>query len=120
MSLLARVVDEQVGPIVVAVVDGEIDASNARELGERLRASLMNDSLALVVDLGGTTYIDSAGINQLFELGLELRQRRQGLRLVVPEPSPIARALAISGLDHSVATHSSRAAALERAAASNA
>jgi hypothetical protein len=33
MSPLARVFDEQVGPIVVAVVDGEIDASNARVLG---------------------------------------------------------------------------------------
>ena len=37
MSPLARVLDEQLGRVVVAVVDGEIDASNARELGERLR-----------------------------------------------------------------------------------
>ena len=116
MSPLARVADEHVGEIAVAVVEGEIDASNALAVGERLRASLTNQMMALVVVLDGTTYVDSAGINLLFDLGDELRQRRQRLHLVVAPSSPVARLVAITGLDATVAVHPTRDAALEQAA----
>jgi anti-anti-sigma factor len=115
MSSLLRVVDEQVGDVALVAIDGEIDASNARELGERLRTSLTNRSHELVADLTKTTYIDSAGINMLFALDLALRQRRQRLHLVVRFESPIARMIGITGLDRAVATHSEREAALEAA-----
>ena len=117
MSPLARVRDEQLGELSIASVDGEIDASNAADISERLRAALTNRSLALVVDLTEASYIDSAGLNVLFALDLELRQRRQQLHLVVPPASPIARMLAITGLDVVVPTRATRAAALEEAAA---
>jgi anti-anti-sigma factor len=115
MSPLARVFDEHTGDIAIAVVDGEIDASNARDIGDRLRASPTNHSHALIVDLEEARYLDSAGIRLLFELDLELRQRRQRLHLIVPPRSPIARTLAITGLHRAVATHGTREAALERA-----
>lgn len=115
MSLLARVSDERVGAVVIARVEGEVDASNAAEIGTRLRGSLTNHSAAMILDLGATTYLDSAGINLLFALGEELRLRRQQLHLIVAPESPIARLLAITGLDPTVPTHESRAAA-ERAA----
>ena len=54
----------------------------------RLRGLLTNRSESLVVDLVATTYIDSAGINLLFELAAELRQRQQRLFLVVAERLP--------------------------------
>ena len=116
MSLLARVSDERVGAVTIARIEGEVDASNATEIGERLRASLTNHSAALIVDLGATTYLDSAGIDLLFALAQELHRRRQQLHLVVVPESPIARLLAITGLDPAVATHETRAAAVERAA----
>ena len=115
MSPLARVRDEHAGDIVIAVVDGEIDASNARDIGDRLRASPTNRSHALIIDLGEMRYLDSAGINVLFELDLELRERRQRLHLIVRPHSPIARMLAITGLDRTVSTHETREAALEQA-----
>jgi anti-anti-sigma factor len=117
MSPAARVVDEHVGDIAVAVVTGEVDTANTGELGERLRAALTNRSLGLVVDLSGTTYLDSAGIDLLFRLDVELRERRQRLHLVVPAGSPIARVLAIVGLDGTVPLHATRAAAIEQAVA---
>jgi anti-sigma B factor antagonist len=117
MSPLVRVAEEQVGDVTVVAIDGEIDASNARDVGERLRSALTNHSHALVVDLGQTTYIDSAGINVLFALDLELRQRRQHLHLVVRPASPIARMTGITGLDRAVATHPERDAALAAAVA---
>lgn len=115
MSPLIRVVDEQVGDVTVVAIDGEIDASNARELGDRLRSALTNRSHELVADLAETTYIDSAGINMLFALDLDLRQRRQRLQLVIHPESPIARMAGITGLDRAVTTHPARDAALEAA-----
>ena len=66
--------------------------------------------------MSGTRYLDSAGVNLLFELDVELRQRRQRLHLVVPEPSPIARTLSIAGVHAAVAVHDTREAAVEQAA----
>jgi anti-sigma B factor antagonist len=86
-------------------VAGEIDASNAVAIGVRLRALVANRAFGLVVDLTATTYIDSAGINMLFVLGDELRTRQQQLRLVVGPATPIARMLAVTGLDRTHRTH---------------
>ena len=116
MSLLARVSDDRVGAVAIARVEGEVDASNAAEIGARLRASLTNHGAALIVDLGATTYLDSAGINLLFALDEELRLRRQQLHLIVAPESPIARLLVITGLDPAVPTHETQAAAIEGAA----
>jgi anti-anti-sigma factor len=112
MSLLARVVEEQHGDVSIAAVEGEIDSSNVHEVGERLRTLLTNRSTVLVVDLTETTYLDSAGINLLFELAGELTDRQQRLRLVVPAATPVLRMLTIAGLIGSVPTHETRTAAL--------
>ena len=105
MSLLARVVEEQRDDVSIAAIEGEIDSSNVHEIGERLRALLTNRSTALVVDLTETTYLDSAGINLLFELAGELTDRQQRLRLVVPAATPVLRMLTIAGLIGTVPTH---------------
>ena len=117
MSQFARVSEEQVGDVDVVGIAGEIDASNARLLGARLRSALSNRSVALVVDLADTAYLDSAALNLLFELDADLRRRRQRLHLLVPPSAPVARLLAISGVAGTIATHATREAALAQAAA---
>jgi anti-sigma B factor antagonist len=112
VSLLARVFEEQRGDFSIAAIEGEVDSSNVHEIGQRLRALLTNHSTTLVVDLTQTAYLDSAGINLLFELSSELTDRQQRLRLVVPAGSPIMRMLAIAGLIGAIPTHETRAAAL--------
>jgi anti-sigma B factor antagonist len=112
MSLIARIAEECEGDVPVVTVEGEIDASNAREIAGRLRGALNNQGKVLVVDLTPTTYIDSAGINILFRLATDLSERQQELHVVVAAASPIARMLAIVGLEHAVPTHTTRAAAL--------
>src|SRR3954451_6856907 len=114
MSLLARVTEEQHDDVSIAAIDGEIDASNVHELSERLRTLLTNRSTALVVDLTDTSYLDSAGINMLFQLSGELTARQQRLRLIVPAATPILRMLTIAGLIGAIPTHETRAAALGR------
>jgi anti-anti-sigma factor len=115
MSWLARILEDRDGDVAIAAIEGEIDSSNAGEIADRLHAMMTNRSEALVVDLERTTYIDSAGINMLFALGTELHQRQQQLHLVVATTSPIARMLAITGLDATIATHATRRAGIAAA-----
>ena len=105
MSTLARLEDEWHDEVPVAKLHGEVDASNVKEIGDRLRALLSNRSVAMVVDLSQTTYLDSAGINLLFSLGEEMRGRQQRLGLVVADTSPIARMITLTGLDQAVPVH---------------
>jgi anti-anti-sigma factor len=112
MSLIARIAEERHRDVPIVTVEGEIDASNSREIAERMRAALSNQANVLIVDLTPTTYIDSAGINVLFRLGVELGERQQQLHVVVASGSPIERMLTIVGLDRAVPTHATREAAL--------
>lgn len=114
--MLARIRDEMHGDVPVVSVEGEIDATNIVTLGERLRTALSNLGTALIVDLTQTTYLDSAGLNLLFQLAGELHQRQQQLHLVVVPASPIARVVAIVGLDVVVPTHATTGDALAQTA----
>jgi anti-anti-sigma factor len=105
VSTLARLEDEWHDEVPVARVQGEVDASNVKEIGDRLRSLLSNRSMAMILDLSATTYLDSAGINLLFMLAEEMRSRQQRLGLVVADPSPIARMVALTGLDRAMPVH---------------
>lgn len=96
--MIARIDDNWHGDVPVATVQGELDASNAREFGERLRSLITNRLLAMVVDLSTTTYLDSAGINLLFSVGADMSARQQRLAVVVRSGSPIERMIEITGL----------------------
>ena len=112
MTVLAHVVQERHGGVAVARVSGEVDASNAPWVEDRLRAVITNQSDGLVVDLSATTYLDSAGIALLFGLATALRQHQQQLRLVVADGSPIARVVRLTGLDAALPTLPTLEAAL--------
>ena len=96
----------------LAAPNASADASNVAEVGVALRGLVSNQSDQLVVDLTPTTYLDSAGINLLFALGDELRSRQLTMRLVIPHETPIARMLAITGLDRVFATYATVADAV--------
>jgi anti-anti-sigma factor len=112
MSLLAKLRNEDADGTPIVVIEGEIDSSNAAEIGDRLRQAISNQGMAMVVDLTPTTYIDSAGINALFRLEVELTERQQRLHIVVASGSPIERMLKIVGLDAAVPTFATREEAL--------
>jgi anti-sigma B factor antagonist len=84
--------DEHDG-VVIARIGGEIDSSNASELRLALSERLPSATNALVLDLSEVTYLDSSGIQLLFELGKRLGTRRQTMRLVVPDDAPMRRVL---------------------------
>jgi anti-anti-sigma factor len=88
--------------VIVARLTGEIDLSNASEVGETLSAAVPNTALGLVIDLTATSYLDSSGVHLLFDLAERLQRRQQRLRVVVPEGGPIRRVLRIVELDDTV------------------
>ena len=80
---------------VVADITGEVDPSNARELGRKLTAAVPNDAMSVVVDLTGVSFLDSSGVQMLFELAERLTARQQQLSVVVPPECPARRVLEI-------------------------
>ena len=90
---------EQRDDVLIAVVEGEIDSSNAAELRLALSERLPSASSALILDLSNATYLDSSGVHLLFDLGRRLAARRQALRLVVPDSAPMRRVLELCAVD---------------------
>jgi anti-sigma B factor antagonist len=93
MTPLADVQFETIDDVVVARLQGEIDMSNADDLGAAITARVSSDAAGLVLDLGAVDYLDSAGIQIMFELRERLTRRGQEIRLVVGPEAQIATAL---------------------------
>ena len=102
MSELARLSMDSAGDVQLARVAGEVDASNVVELSEQLLAGVPNSARALVLDLSDTSYIDSSGVNLIFDAASRLRTRRQELRLVVVPRSFVAEVLAAVSIGDAV------------------
>jgi anti-sigma B factor antagonist len=84
--------------IPVVPLRGEYDIANAALLRRELLAAAGNHDLGLVVDMTGTTYLDSAAVNVLFELAEALRDRQLELALVVPEGGLVDRVVSLVDL----------------------
>lgn len=98
---------DQHGDVMFARIVGEVDGSNAADLGRALGEQVPSSAHGLVLDLSGVAYLDSAGVELLFSLARRLGERRQRLRLSVPEHSPVRRVLeicdigAVAPMEHS-------------------
>lgn len=106
---------ERIDGIPVAHIHEDIDAANAAITQQQLADALGPDASSLVVDLGDTRYLDSAGIDMLLRLGDRLEHRRANLILVIPDTSQIKRLATIVGLPDAIAIHSTLLAALQTA-----
>ena len=115
---LADVRFEREDGIVIAVLTGEVDMSNATSVRLLISGSVTPDDDAVVVDLSDLSFMDSAGLHSVVELSTLLDEARQQLLLCVPHGSPMQRAIEIIGLPGAVSVHSSRDEAIEAARAS--
>ena len=88
--------------VLIAHVTGEVDLSNAEQLGTALTDTTVNELLGLVLDLSDVDYLDSAGIQLIYRLRESLRSRGQTLRLVIPSTSPVRYALKLAGLTSTI------------------
>jgi anti-anti-sigma factor len=117
MEELARIDIEQGPPVVVARVSGEVDISNVGVVRRRLEEAVSNSSLGIVVDLSGTTYLDSSGVYLLFELARALEGRQQRMSVVAPPTAPSTRVLLITGFDKIVPVRETVEAAVHQVGA---
>ena len=105
MTTSAEIAVERKGAAVVARLTGEVDMTNATYIGEELTKAVPNEALALVIDLSGTRYLDSAAIELLFDLARRLGRRRQRLKLVLPSSSPLRRVLLLTDVQTAAPLH---------------
>lgn len=85
---LAEVVVEADGDLTIVAVSGEVDLSNAGEVGDGIRRSLPTSN-EVIIDLAAVEYLDSAAIAMLDGL----RESGLSAHLVAPHASPAARLL---------------------------
>jgi anti-anti-sigma factor len=103
----AEIAVERRGGVVVARLSGEVDMSNSPYVSDELTRSVSNDDAGLVIDLSQARYLDSAGIELLFELSRRLGLRRQALRLALPDESPLRRLLVLTDIQTVAPLHDS-------------
>src|ERR1700747_3420249 len=85
---------------LVARLTGEIDMSNAEEMGATVIGATPNEAHGVVLDLTRVEYLDSAGIYVIYGMRSSLQARGQSLILVIPPSSPVHDALRLSGAQH--------------------
>lgn len=87
--------------VALARVVGEVDVSNADELRVALAAAMPADASAMVLDLSGVDYLDSAGIRLIYLVSEDLGARRKRTQVVAPSDSVVADVLRMAGVtDH--------------------
>jgi len=93
----------------VVELEGDVDLARAPALREELRRGVSADDRGLVVDLTEVRYLDSAGVNALFEVAGDLAARRLKLAVVVPQGGLLDRVVqlvdlrAVASVERSVA-----------------
>jgi anti-anti-sigma factor len=92
--------------VVLVVVAGELDLTNARELEEQIETLPGENGKSLLIDLNRVVFIDSAALHVLFRTARRLGKDRFGL---LYEPTAaVSRTLAIVGLPKVATSGSSR------------
>jgi anti-sigma B factor antagonist len=81
--------------VVVTRIAGEIDASNAALVEDRLTAAVPNSALGMVLDLSDLSFVDSSGVELFFRLGERLEDRRQRLAVALREGAPVKQVFEI-------------------------
>jgi anti-sigma B factor antagonist len=99
MAMAFGIDDRQIGDDThVVTVAGEIDLFTAPEFKQRVSAPIDAGRTRLIVDLTGTTFIDSSSLGVL--IGAHRRLRRlNGSLVIVAIGEPILKTFRITGLD---------------------
>ena len=91
----------QVGGLPVITLPAEIDIANAGELRAALLAAAKRGDASVVVDMSGTAFCDSTGLNVLVRAHKWALVEGGALRVVVAEPTLI-RIFTVIGADQMI------------------
>ena len=86
----------------MACLSEEFEISTAHGIRDALLGTLTNHDHGIVVDLQQVTFLDSAGINVLFELAERLEGRQQRVAVVLPDRAVVKRVVELVGLGSAV------------------
>ena len=100
------------GGIVMAVVEGEIDLSNAPGLLSELTSAVPNSAHGLLLDLTGLVFLDSSGVHMLYDVADRLATRQQRFAVVLEAEAPPRRAIELSGVEPAAWLHADQSSAL--------
>ena len=102
---------ERQGSALVAVASGRVDSANASQFQEEMAAVNDGSGSSVILDLGGLSYISSAGLRVILMVAKTLRSTNTSF--VVCSPSdPIREIFEISGFSQIIPIHGSRDEAL--------
>lgn len=95
--------------VVVARLSGEIDLVNVPAIAAALRTAVTQDAIGVAVDLSDVRYLDSAGVQMLFQLAIDLATTRKGMAVTLAPDSPLRTLLKITNLQEVASVHDSLA-----------
>lgn len=109
------VIDRSEQGVVIVALEGEHEVFSATKLKRDLE-NLIDDGLALVVDLTRATFLDSSIVSVLLQARDRARRNGTQYGIVLDESSDasVLRMFAITGLDRYLPVVSTREAALAR------
>ncbi len=86
----------------MAQLADEFEISTANGIRDELLDALSNRDHGIVIDLQEVSFMDSAGINVLFEVAERLGARQQRVAVVLPERAVVRRVAELVGLGSTV------------------
>lgn len=101
------------GQVIVARMPVEVEITQAPSLRGQLMQAVENRDLGLVIDLTATEYLDSSGINMLFELGEGLAARQLRMAVVMAQGGLVERVVSIVDLGSAMPIHRDVESAVE-------
>jgi anti-anti-sigma factor len=102
------------GEQAVVTVPAEIDITNAGEVRRTLLGAASHDAAVLIIDMSGTTFCDSAGVQAIIDTYNQAAATRTQLRLVA---TAVLRILTLVGVDQLIPIYPTLEAALAAAPA---
>jgi anti-anti-sigma factor len=98
--------------VKVLSVGGELCEATAPGLRERLRRGLDRGSRQIIVDLRESSFLDAAGLWELFVAAGAYKQRHGSQVNIVVSPGPVAQFLELSDFERRFPVFATTAAAL--------
>lgn len=100
---MAVTINRQTGTLI-AVALGRVDSTNANEFQEQLTEAFEGGERGVILDLGGLSYISSAGLRVILLLAKSLRSRKAKFAVCSPS-EPIRELFEISGFAQIIPVH---------------
>ena len=101
------------GRVIVARMPVEVEITQAPMLRAQLMQAVENRDLGLVIDLAATKYLDSSGVNMMFELGEILAARQLRMAVAMPPGGLVERVVSIVDLGSAMPIHGDTESAVD-------